>query len=345
MKRILFIALISALVTGMFTSCENGDWEFPDYEYSAVYFAYRSPVRTVVLGDDIYDTSLDNEYKVQIMATMGGVYSNNSDVSIGFEVDETLVDGMAFAGSGNDILAMPASYYSLSSDKITIKKGSVIGGVTVQLTEAFFNDPLALSTNYVIPVVMTNVVNADSILSGTPIVADPKRGFAEDWDIQPKDYIMYAVKYINKYDANYLRRGTDFIPNGSSTGQDTTLVRKAQYVEKDEVVSSISTRSLNTIVWEHESRDRNNFSRSCTLVLTFDEEGKCTITSETPGVTASGTGEFVSKGEKNSWGNKDRDALYLDYTIDYGDVQFDISDTMVVRDRGVKAEWFTAEVK
>lgn len=342
MKRILFIALISALVTGMFTSCENGDWEFPDYEYSAVYFAYQSPVRTVVLGDDIYDTSLDNEYKVQIMATMGGVYSNNSDVSIGFEVDETLVDGMAFAGSGNDILAMPASYYSLLSDKITIKKGSVIGGVTVQLTEDFFNDPLALSTNYVIPVVMTDVVNADSILSGTPIVADPKRGFAEDWDIQPKDYILYAVKYINKYDAVYLRRGTDVL-SGSQT--DTIITRKAQYVEKDEVVTSISTRSLNTIVWEHESRDENNFSRSCTLVLTFDEEGKCTITSETPGVTASGTGEFVSKGEKNSWGNKDRDALYLDYTIDYGDVQFDISDTMVVRDRGVKAEWFTAEVK
>lgn len=341
MKRILFIALISALVTGMFTSCENGDWEFPDYEYSAVYFAYQSPVRTVVLGDDIYDTSLDNEYKVQIMATMGGVYSNNSDVSIGFEVDETLVDGMAFAGSGNDILAMPASYYSLSSDKITIKKGSVIGGVTVQLTEAFFNDPLALSTNYVIPVVMTDVVNADSILSGTPIVADPKRGFAEDWDIQPKDYILYAVKYINKYDAVYLRRGTDVL-SGSQTG---TITRKAQFVEKDEVVTSISTRSLNTIVWEHESRDENNFSRSCTLVLTFDAEGKCTIVSETPGVTATGTGEFVSKGEKNSWGNKDRDALYLDYTIDYGDVQFDISDIMVVRDRGVKAEWFTAEVK
>lgn len=341
MKRILFIALISALVTGMFTSCENGDWEFPDYEYSAVYFAYQSPVRTVVLGDDIYDTSLDNEYKVQIMATMGGVYSNNSDVSIDFEVDETLVDGMAFAGSGNDILAMPASYYSLLSDKITIKKGSVIGGVTVQLTEAFFDDPLALSTNYVIPVVMNNVVNADSILSGTPIVADPKRGFAEDWDVQPKDYILYAVKYINKYDAVYLRRGTDVL-SGSQTG---TITRKAQYVEKDEVVTSISTRSLNTIVWEHESRDRNNFSRSCTLVLTFDATGKCTITSETPGVTASGTGEFVSKGEKNSWGNKDRDALYLDYTIDYGDVQFDISDIMVVRDRGVKAEWFTAEVK
>src|SRR5690554_412252 len=345
MKRIFFISFITALVAGVFTSCENGDWEFPDYEYSAVYFAYQSPIRTVVLGDDVYDTSLDNEYKVQIMATMGGVYENTSDVEIGISVDETLVDGLEFdveeGETPRDVLAMPSNYYTLLSDNITIKKGSVIGGVTVQLTEDFFNDPLALATNYVIPVVMTDVVNADSILSGTPLVQNPKRGVSADWDVQPKDYILYAVKYINKYDAVYLRRGTDVI-SGLQTG---TIERSADYVEKDEVISDITTRSLNTIVWEHETRDMDDFSRSCTLVLTFDEEGKCTIASETPGVTATGTGEFVSKGEKNSWGNKDRDALYLDYTIDYGDVQFDISDTMVVRDRGVKAEWFTAEVK
>ena len=53
---------------------------------------------------------------------------------------------------------------------------------------------------------MTGVVNADSILSGTPLVDNPKRGVSADWDIQPKDYVLYAVKYINPYDANYLRR-------------------------------------------------------------------------------------------------------------------------------------------
>ncbi len=54
-----------------------------------------------------------------------------------------------------------------------------------------------------------------------------------------------------------------------------------------------------------------------------------------------GTGKFVSKGDKNSWGNKDRDVLYLDYTVNYGDIQVVTKDTLVVRDRGVKAEWFT----
>ncbi|ASB48787.1 DUF5627 domain-containing protein [Alkalitalea saponilacus] len=344
MKRILFITLITAFVTGLFTSCDNADWEFPDFEHTAVYFAYQSPIRTITLGEDVYDTTLDNEYKAQIMATMGGVYANNTDVVIQIQVDNSLVDGLAFDGNEDplqDIVAMPENYYSLSSDRITIKKGDILGGVTVQLTEAFFADPLALTTHYVIPVVMTSVTNADSILQGVPLVENPRRGVADDWEVQPKDYILYAIKYINKYDANYLRRGQDVI-SGDQSG---TITRSAEYVEWDEVVSTISTRSLNTIAWEHQSRDLDDFSRSCVLLLTFDDQGNCVITSDTDGITASGTGTFVSKGEKNSWGNKDRDALYLEYTIDYGDVQFTITDTMVVRDRGVKPEWFTSVLK
>ncbi|WP_026475216.1 DUF5627 domain-containing protein [Alkaliflexus imshenetskii] len=340
MKRILFITLITALVTGLFTSCENGDWEFPDYEYSSVYFAYQSPIRTICLGEDVFDTTLDNEWKAQIMATMGGVYANKSDVVISFRVDNSLTTGLAFADS-SDIVALPANYYTLSSDRITIKKGEIIGGVVVQLTEAFFNDPAALTTNYVIPVVMTGVSGADTILSGKPLVANPRRGVASDWEVQPKDYVFYALKYINKYDAVYLRRGVDVI-SGSQTG---TKTRRASFVERDEVVSAITTRSLNTIAWAHQTRDMNDFSRSCVLLLTFDNQGNCVVTTETAGVTVSGTGKFVSKGEKNSWGNKDRDAIYLDYTINYGDIQFAITDTLVTRDRGLKPEWFTSILK
>ncbi|TCO10696.1 DUF5627 domain-containing protein [Natronoflexus pectinivorans] len=344
MKRILFITLITAFIAGLFTSCENADWEFPDFDYTAVYFAYQSPIRTITLGEDVFDTTLDNEYKAQIMATMGGVYANNNDVVIQIQVDNSLVDGLAFDGNEDplrDIVAMPENYYSLSSDRITIKKGDILGGVTVQLTDAFFADPLALTTNYVIPVVMTSVTNADSILQGVPLVDNPRRGVADDWEVQPKDYIFYAIKYINKYDANYLRRGQDVI----SGDQNGTITRAEEYVEWDEVINTISTRSLNTIAWNHQSRDLDDFSRSCVLLLTFDENGNCVITSDTDGITASGSGKFVSKGEKNSWGNRDRDALYLEYTIDYGDVQFSITDTMVVRDRGVKPEWFDSVLK
>jgi hypothetical protein len=341
MKKIFYITLLSAFVAGLFTSCENEDWEFPDYEYSAVYFAYQSPVRTITLGEDVFDTSLDNEYKCQIMATIGGVYANNKDIEIGIRVDNSLCEELIFDGSDRDVLPMPSNYYSLSSDKITIEKGSLLGGVTVQLTDAFFSDPKSLEANYVIPVVMTGVVNADTILSGKPLADNPRRSVSSDWDVQPKDFILYAVKYINRYDANYLRRGKDVI-SGNQSG---TINRHAAYVEKDEVIDDITTRSLSTIAWEHQTKDMNDLTRSSLMLLTFNEQGDCTITSETDGVTASGTGKFVSKGDKKSWGNVDRDVLYLNYTVNYGDVEMTTSDTLVVRDRGVKAEWFAPILK
>lgn len=341
MKKIFIITLLTALVTGLFTSCENGDWEFPDYEYSAVYFAYQSPVRTIVLGEDVFDTSLDNEYKCQIMATMGGVYNNDKDVEIGIRVDNSIVNDLVFDATQEDIIAMPSNYYSLSSDKIIIEKGSILGGVTVQLTDAFFNDPNSLVNTYVIPVVMTGVVNADTILSGTPMVDSPRRGVSSDWDVQPKDYVLYAVKYINPYDANYLRRGVDVI----SGGQSGTNNRRAQYVEHDEVIDDIATRSLNTIAWEHQTRDMENIPRNSVMLLTFNDQGDCTVSSDTDGIAATGSGKFVPKGDKNSWGEQDRDVLYLDYTVNYGDIQVSTKDTLVVRDRGVKAEWFTPVVK
>lgn len=339
MKKVLFILLV--LTTGILTSCENGDWVFPDYEYSAVYFAYQSPVRTLCMGEDVYDTSLDNEHKCQIMATMGGVYKNNANIGISIKVDNSLCNNLVFDKTEIAVEPMPTGYYTLSSDKITIKKGSLLGGVTVQLTDAFFNDPKSLTTTYVIPVVMTGVANADSILAGVPLVDNPRRAVVSDWDVQPKDYILYAIKYINKYDANYLRRGKDVF-TGGQTG---TFVRHAEFVEKDEVVTDITTRTLSTIAWEHKTKDAAGNLIDCMLLLTFDDTGNCTVTSDSEGVMATGTGKFVSKGDKNSWGNKDRDVLYLDYKLNYGNIQCATTDTLVVRDRGMKAEWFTPVLK
>ena len=69
--------ILAAMAGALFTACENGDMEFPDYKYSAVYFAYQSPIRTITIGEDeSVDNSLDNEHKCQIMATVSGVYEN-----------------------------------------------------------------------------------------------------------------------------------------------------------------------------------------------------------------------------------------------------------------------------
>src|SRR5690606_32590774 len=239
---------------------ENADWEFPDFDYQTVYFAHQYPVRTITLGEDIFDTSLDNEWKCMIMATTGGVYENEGNITIDIEVDNTMCDGLVFENSGGiQIVAMPDNYYSLSSNQIIIPTGKLTGGVEVQLTDAFFADPLALRNTYVIPVRMTAVQNADSILSGKSISDNARRGVEGDWSEQPKDFVFYAVKYINPWHGYYLSRGVDNI-----TGDvNATIVRGEQYVEDDEV-RMLTTRSLNVVEYPLVFKDENDANINCT---------------------------------------------------------------------------------
>ena len=272
---------------------------------------------------------------------MGGVYANNKLINIDFVVDNTLCNNLYFSASGPAVQAMPASYYTLGSNKISLDH-ALQGAVDVQLTDAFFADNNALQNTYVIPLRMTNVANADSILSGVPKVANAAKCNSALWDIMPKDYVLYCVKFINPWQANYLRRGKDVITVGTAAA--TTNVRHQQYVESD-AVCSMTTASLTTVKYPVTVADPTGTNVTCTLLLTFDNQGKCTVSSTTSGFTASGNGSFVKKGDKNSWSNKDRDALYLDYKIDMTGKSYVTKDTLVVRDRGVKMETFTPSYK
>jgi hypothetical protein len=338
--------ILSAFLFLAFASCKNQDWEFPDYDYQTVYFAYQYPVRTITLGEDIFDTSLDNQHKVKVMATTGGVYNNSNDITINFEVDDSMTENIVFNPGEVDVVPLPSNYYTLTSNQMVIPKGSLTGGIEVQLTDEFFNDPKALTTNYVLPIRMTNVVNADTILSGTPAVGSQFRpAVADDWEIAPKDYIFYAIKYINTWHGNYLRRGQDIVVGkGENISLSQTITRHEAHVEKDEV-KSLSTQSLqNTILpltFNNIEGENINFN----LILTFDNGNKCTISSGTAGINASGKGSFVKKGDKNSWGNTDRDVLYLDYEIDMAEMHITTKDTLVMRDRGVKMETFNVALK
>jgi len=338
MKQFNLLSILCAGVIALLvTSCQNQVVNFPNFDYTTTFFAYQYPVRTIVLGEDTYDTSLDNQHKCQIYATMGGVYANKKLIDISFVVDNSLCNNLYFSAGGSAVQAMPANYYTLGSNKISLDH-SLMGAVDVQLTDAFFADNNSLLNTYVIPLRMTNVVNADSILSGVPKVANAARCNSALWDVLPKDYVLYCVKYINPWQANYLRRGKDVI--SSTTAADTTIVRHNQYVEND-AISSMTTASMTTVNYPVTVVNSSGTNVTCTLLLTFDNQGKCTVTSTTSGFTATGNGSFVKKGEKNSWGNKDRNAIYLDYKIDMTDKAYTTKDTLVVRDRGVKMETFS----
>lgn len=321
MRKILSLLAVGVAAMAM-VSCENQDTDFPDFDYQTGYFAYQTPIRTLVLGnDERTDNSVDNAHKVRIYAVAGGT-RNGIKASLGFVVDNDLCNNLTFS-DGTPVLPMPAEYYTILGDQIPIN--GINGYVEVQLADAFFNDPKAITNTYVIPLRLTDdFVGVDSILRGDPLVENPWRLQASDWSIVPQDYVLYLVKFISPWSGNYLRRGIDII---NENGQTTTNVRHEQYIEYDEVFN-LATTALNTVSYK--------FDDNCNLLLNFNAETKeCTLTTDNDAYTVTGTGKFVEKEPDESWGEKARDVIYLDYTVTTAGKTVATKDTLVARDRAV----------
>lgn len=342
---------IYAIALGAFTlsfaSCYNADREFPDYEDgTTAYFAYQYPIRTLILGNDIYDNTLDNEHKCRIWSTMGGAYGGRN-AYVDIAVDESLCDNLWFVDAGGNasyqVRPLPAEYYTLSSNVIPYN-GDARGYVEVQFTDAFFNDEKAVENTYVIPLVMTGVRGIDHILTGTAREGlSPSRTNAEDWEVLPKDYVLYCVKYQNPWHGKYIRRGVDNITENDVT---TTVVRKdfslvntdlEHYTEnpvnQNDEICAVKTKNMTQAIYpvavnigKDESGDARP-SQNCNLILTFNGDN-CTITGDDEEVASSGSGEFIVKGTEKpeykdyQWGNMNgkpiqRDILRLAYSVTF----------------------------
>lgn len=273
-------------LSAMFAGCENDEQVFPDFEGGVtVYFAYQYPVRTIELGEDNeINTDLDNAHKFNIVSAMGGAYKGQN-IEVQIAVDNSLCDDLYFA-NGDPVLAMPENYYKIASNTLPYN-GTHMGKAEVQLTDAFFADPKALTTNYVIPVVMTSQKGADQILTGTPLIdgTTPARTNSTLWDPIPMDYALWCVRYVNTWHGTYLVKeaGKEIDKNTQTVAVKTTGLNSCTYTNLDGV----------------------------TVELTFDGNS-CTIAESGTNV---GSGEFKKKGEIKAWGNKDRDALYLTYSV------------------------------
>ena len=355
-KYIYGVALGTMALT--YSSCNNADHEFPDYEGgTTAYFAYQFPVRTLVLGNDIYDNTLDNAHKCQIWSTMGGAYGGR-DAYADIVVDESLCDNLYFVDEGGNpaapVLPMPSSYYSLASNQIAYN-GDSRGYVEVQFTDAFFSDPKAIENTYVIPLVMTGVRGIDQILTGTPLEGQsPSRTDTENWGVLAKDFVLYCVKYMNPWQGKYIRRGVD---NVTEKGKVTQVVRqdfslvnsdlehlKENPVNANDEVCGITTKNMSQAIFPV-SFKTSGASLSCNLILSFDGN-KCTISTDDENVTATGSGEFIAKGTEKSeykdfqWGSNNgelvqRDILRLAYDVNFSkdNVQVSTNDTLVVQTR------------
>lgn len=356
LKKYIYGVALGALSLAC-ASCYNADRDFPDYEGgTTAYFAYQYPVRTLILGNDIYDNTIDNEHKCRIWSTMGGAYGGR-DAVVGVAIDESLCQNLYFTDEGgnaaNAVLPMPTNYYKLLSNSIPYN-GDPRGYVEVQFTDDFFNDPKAIDNTYVIPLVMTSVTGIDHILTGTPREGlTPSRTNTDDWEVLAKDYVLYCVKYMNPWQANYIRRGVDKVTeNGKTTEvvrKDFTLVNTdlEHYTENpvnaNDEVCKINTKNMKQAIFPV-SFKTSGASVSCNLILTFDGD-KCTVSCDDTGVTAKGSGEFITKGTEKTeykdyqWGSNNgepvqRDILRLAYDVDFsGAIQVSTADTLVVRDR------------
>ena len=337
LKFICGIGLVCAL-----WSCENGNQKFDDYEGgTTVYFPYQYPVRTIVLGDDEYDLTLDHAHKCQIMATFGGSY-NGSDGSVQVAVDESLVNNLTFA-DGSPVKAMPSAYYNLSTTSLDFK-GTMNGKTDVQLTDAFFADPEAVKNTYVIPLLITGQSGFSRILTGSLLNENEpgSRCNSELWDVKPMDYVLYCVKFQNKYSGWWLS-------NGSTS---TANIEKAQAYE-------IRTKSLTSCLytvsyqgkWWQTNKETNELEEidsifTADIQLDFNGSEQCVISSPSNLYTAAGSGSWGDNTEIKAWGNKDRDGMELNYTVDFGLDEkglphlFSTHEKMIWQRSGVKIEEF-----
>ncbi|NJX14330.1 DUF5627 domain-containing protein [Tamlana crocina] len=381
--------LIICAIAFSLMACENQENEFDDFGSTSVYFPFQTPVRTLIQGKyDLGFNENDNKGRFEIGVIMSGVYNNDIDRRVHFELAPDLIDASDLGLDTVNVKILPASYYTIEQESpVTIPSGSTKGRIPVQLSDAFFDDPQSFAdfgeVHYVIPLRITDYEELDSLLSGVPAegITNPIKIKADDWQVQPKDYTLYGIKFINKYDGIYLRRGEDKIVGqsineslqavgGVSTGVvleseivniDTTSVYRADFVVRDET-TKLKTTGRNSALYTNKVRRAGLPSEdNISIILTFDENNDITITDvEGDNFIVTGSGKFVEDGDE--WGGEPRGVIYLQYqysdvntaeqVVAFGtkiersvlDLTHTVNDTLVVRDRDVKFEEFTLEL-
>jgi len=340
MKKIFFFISILILAAG----CENRDIEFDDFEFQAVYFPYQTPLRTIMLGDEVVgDNSIDRDHAFSIGVSIGGMYSNEMDREVAIEYAPELAQNIMDENSGKLLEIMPTDYYTATFDRITIPKGSFFGKMRIELKDAFFEDPDAIGLKYVIPLIITDAFG-DSILSGlgsTAVVSHDRR-IASDWVVVPKDYTLFAVKYINPFHGVYLLRGrsinTTVVPND-------TVVYSRRFLDDNDMVK-LTTRSLDKCMMPVVGGVNKNGKYS--MLLTFDEDAQTMIVSQfdPASVVVAGSGKFYTKNdsEAESYTNYKHRTIYLNYTFEDGGNTYQVNDSLVFVDTDMKFEEYKLSV-
>lgn len=373
------LKLVSIFVLVLvFMACENQPTVFDDFGSTSVFFPYQTPARTLVLGDyDLGFNDNDNNGRFEIGVVMSGVYENTKDRTIHFELAPELINATTLGVDTVNVKMLPASYYTIEKQSpVVIPAGSVNGRIPIQLSDAFFDDPLSFANfgdvHYVIPLKITNYEQIDSLLVGVPIVDNPIKIKDEDWQNLPKDYTLFGIKFMNKYSGKHLRRGENVITgtkdsvnvksgNSVITPVNEKAVYRAEYIVKDEVTSLLTSGKNQVTNTYRINRGSIPSDDDLSINIQFADNGDITVSPvEGSNQTVVGTGKWVA--DADEWGGKKRNTIYLDYQFNEStvveikkrgkvtdritvDLLHNVKDTLVMRDRDVKFEEFVINLE
>ena len=338
MKKIFFLLCTIALIA----SCTNQDIKFDDFEYQTVYFPFQTPVRTLMLGDEVLgDNSIDLERSFNVGVALGGLYHNDMDREVAIELAPELAVNIT---DGTDTLAiLPPAYYSATFNTLTIPEGSFVGKVRVDLTDAFFEDPEAIDLKYVLPLRITDGFG-DSILSGKVKegVVSPDVRIGDHWDVLPKNYTLFGIKYINPLHGMYLLRGQSI--NTSAVPQDTVFYSTRFLTEN--AMTKLTTQSMSECVMS--VLGGTNKAATDKMLITFNEDDQTINITQLDPATAivSGSGVYYTKEDDlaESYTDVKHRTLYLDYTFEKGGDTYHAYDSLVFLDTDVTFEAFELTV-
>lgn len=384
MKKNIIKAMAAGILTLGFASCENSEVSFPDFEGGVtVYFAYQTPVRSMMLGTDDLGSTADNDtHTCKIYGRMGGTYSGKN-INVEVAVDESLCSNLYFdQACTQPVVAMPSNYYQLGGSTLQYK-GDIKGGVDVKLTDAFFADPEACKVHYVIPVVMKSQTGADHILSGelAPGVDAASRLDADAWSVAPMDYVLYAVKYVSKFEGYYLPMGTITSTYNGTPSTKTLKYEAWERVPSGEIIY-FETTGQNQVVLPFQvtgskevstSDGIKNLSRlyKGTAILTFngnectvscsgngtwehqewdDAESKVKTYTDIVPMTLTGNGTYTEQSDKYLWAAKKRNGLTLKFNAAFSCAEpagysVDLDMALQRRGQGNTVEEFTVTLK
>ena len=147
--------------------------------------------------------------------------------------------------------------------------------------------------------------------------------------------------------------------SGENNGVAFTSESKPANWEKADV-KSISSKSLteshyvmnHSVACTNENGGSTEKNIMCDLIIKIDDNGNVTVTTDTPGCKASGSGKYTYHGAIKAWNNTDRDMIELNYsyTIPYvvneqtgatAEYKANVTETLVARDRQNKYESFS----